>query len=162
MARLSGEVEADESNFGGVRNGKQGGGATVKIDVFPLLKWKGLHGHHPQCENRNCLLLMDQRETGATRQCGVQTALRRSNALDVSDFHHRGLTTPTYLQKRETTSMELITSEEPGEASFRRRFNGIKSENFYCFLKECEWRFNGGSHQMLLKYFKHWVKCSSH
>ena len=27
-----------------------------------------------------------------------------------------------------------------------RKYNGIKPENFYWFLKECEWRFNGGSH----------------
>ncbi|MFN4990780.1 MAG: IS1595 family transposase, partial [Akkermansiaceae bacterium] len=28
------------------------------------------------------------------------------------------------------------------------------------FLKECEWRFNGGNHQMLLKQLKYWVKQS--
>ena len=32
------------------------------------------------------------------------------NALHVSDFTIGGLTTPPYLQKRETTSMELKTS----------------------------------------------------
>ncbi len=31
-----------------------------------------------------------------------------------------------------------------------RRFNGIKPEYFYWFLKECEWRFNGGNHKQLL------------
>jgi len=25
-----------------------------------------------------------------------------------------------------------------------RRFNGLKKENFFWFLKECEWCFNGG------------------
>ena len=34
---LSGEVEADESYFGGVRKGKRGGGAAGKIAVFWLL-----------------------------------------------------------------------------------------------------------------------------
>ncbi|MCE2959621.1 MAG: IS1595 family transposase, partial [Akkermansiaceae bacterium] len=37
---------------------------------------------------------------------------------------------------------------------------GIKKENFHWFLKECEWRFNGGNHQMLLKQLKYWVKQS--
>jgi transposase len=35
---LSGEVEADESYFGGVRKGKRGRGAAGKIAVFGLLK----------------------------------------------------------------------------------------------------------------------------
>jgi hypothetical protein len=39
---------------------------------------------------------------------------------------------------------------------------GIKSKNFYWFLKEYVWRFNEGNYQMLLKQTKHWVKCSSH
>ena len=43
-----------------------------------------------------------------------------------------------------------------------RRFNGIKPESFYWYLKECEWRFNGGSHKTLLNQLKHWVKYSPH
>jgi transposase len=41
-----------------------------------------------------------------------------------------------------------------------RRFNAIKPESFYWYLKECEWRFNGGTHKILLNQLKHWVKCS--
>ena len=35
---LSGEVEADESYFGGIRKGKRGRGAAGKVAVFGLLK----------------------------------------------------------------------------------------------------------------------------
>ncbi len=35
---LSGEIEVDESYFGGVRKGKRGRGAAGKIPVFGLLK----------------------------------------------------------------------------------------------------------------------------
>ena len=38
---LSGEVEADESYFGGVRKGKRGRGAAGKIAVFGFLKRGG-------------------------------------------------------------------------------------------------------------------------
>ena len=38
---LSGEVEADESYFGGVRKGKRGRGSSGKIAVFGLLKRGG-------------------------------------------------------------------------------------------------------------------------
>jgi len=43
-----------------------------------------------------------------------------------------------------------------------RKFNGIKQDNFYWLLKECEWRFNGGNHQMLLKQLKYWHKNAKH
>ncbi|MDD4731677.1 MAG: IS1595 family transposase, partial [Desulfovibrio sp.] len=35
-----------------------------------------------------------------------------------------------------------------------RRFNGIPRDSFFLFLKECEWRFNGGDHKMLLNQLK--------
>ncbi len=38
---LSGEVEADESYFGGMRKGKRGRGAGGKVAVFGLLKRGG-------------------------------------------------------------------------------------------------------------------------
>jgi len=39
--QLCGEVEADESYFGGVRKGKRGRGAAGKVAVFGLLKRGG-------------------------------------------------------------------------------------------------------------------------
>ena len=38
-----------------------------------------------------------------------------------------------------------------------RRFNGVPKQSFHLFLKECEWRFNGGHHGELLKQLKTWV-----
>ena len=38
-----------------------------------------------------------------------------------------------------------------------RRLNGIPPDRFYGFLKECEWRFNGGDHEELRKQLKRWV-----
>jgi hypothetical protein len=43
-----------------------------------------------------------------------------------------------------------------------RRFNGIKRTNCYWFLKECEWRFNGGYHLQLLTQLKVWYTHTSH
>ncbi|MFA4993881.1 MAG: IS1595 family transposase, partial [Bdellovibrionales bacterium] len=30
--------------------------------------------------------------------------------------------------------------------------------SFFWFLKECEWRFNGGSHKALLNQLKSWYR----
>ncbi|GHS92554.1 hypothetical protein FACS1894139_14280 [Planctomycetales bacterium] len=38
---LDGEIEADKSDFGGVRKGKRGRGAAGKVAVFGLLKRGG-------------------------------------------------------------------------------------------------------------------------
>ena len=38
---LGGEVEWDESYFGGSRKGKRGRGASGKVPVFGILKWNG-------------------------------------------------------------------------------------------------------------------------
>jgi len=37
------------------------------------------------------------------------------------------------------------------------RFNGIKRDNLYWFLKECEWRFHGGNHRELLDQLAEWM-----
>ncbi len=39
-----------------------------------------------------------------------------------------------------------------------RKYNGIKPDNFYWFLKECEWRLNRGNHADLPKQLKSWYK----
>ncbi|HGK6156714.1 TPA: transposase, partial [Neisseria meningitidis] len=41
LEMFDGEVEADESYFGGQRKGKRGGGAAGKVAVFGLLKRNG-------------------------------------------------------------------------------------------------------------------------
>lgn len=51
---LSGEIEADESYFGGVRKGRRSRGAAGKVAVFGLLKrGGGFYSHHPKCQNRD-------------------------------------------------------------------------------------------------------------
>ena len=88
-------------------------------------------------------------------------SFKADTALDVSDFHHRRINHCT-LFAEERNHINGIENFWNQAKRHLRQFNGIKSENLYWFLKECEWRFNGGIHQMLLKQLKHWVKCSSH
>ena len=42
-----------------------------------------------------------------------------------------------------------------------RRFNGIPKDSFYWFLKECDWRFNGGSRTALLHQLNAWYRAAS-
>jgi transposase len=39
-----------------------------------------------------------------------------------------------------------------------RHFHVIRKETFPLYLKECEWRFHGGTHNQLLTQLKSWTK----
>jgi len=85
---FDGEIEVDESYFGGRRKGKRGRGAADKIPVFDLLK---------RCGKVYSKIIPDA--SGATLIPIIERKVvhdsivysdfwRRYNVLDMSDFHH--------------------------------------------------------------------------
>ena len=83
------------------------------------------------------------------------------NALDVSAFHHRRINHSKLFADKHN-HINGIENFWNQAKRHMRKFNGIKRENFYYFLKECEWRFNGGNHKSLLTQLKSWYKSSIH
>lgn len=83
------------------------------------------------------------------------------NALDVSSFHHLRINHSKLFAARQNhiNGIENFWSQAKRHL---RKFNGIKPDNFYWFLKECEWRFNGGNHKTLLIQLKYWYKLPNH
>ena len=158
---LSGEVEADESYFGGVRKGKRGRGAAGKVAVFGLLKRGGwvYTAIIPNAKTETLLPII--REHVMPDSVVYTDALPSYNALDVSEFkHHRINHSKLFANKHNhINGIENFWNQAKRHL---RKFNGIKQENFYWFLKECEWRFNGGNHQQLLKQLKYWYKHTKH
>ena len=158
---LSGEVEVDESYFGGVRKGKRGRGAAGKVAVFGLLK-RGGKVYTAIIPNAKTSTLLPIIEEKVRPDSIVYTdTFKAYNALDVSDFHHMRIN-HSKLFAQSSNHINGIENFWNQAKRHLRRFNGIKKENFYWFLKECEWRFNGGDHQALLNQLKYWVKSSSH
>ena len=158
---LSGEVEADESYFGGVRKGKRGRGAAGKVAVFGLLKRGGkvYTAIIPDARTETLLPIIEEK---VRPDSIVYTDTFRSyNALDVSEFHHHRIN-HSKLFSDQRTHINGIENFWNQAKRHLRRFNGIKKEHFYWYLKECEWRFNGGDHKMLLNQLKHWVKQAKH
>lgn len=154
---LSGEVEADESYFGGVRKGTRGRGAAGKVAVFGLLKRGGkvYTAIIPNAKTETLLPIIQER---VTPDSIVYTDYFTSyNALDVSEFYHRRIN-HSKLFARGKNHINGIENFWNQAKRHMRKFNGIKKENFYWFLKECEWRFNGGNHHDLLKQLKYWYK----
>ena len=159
--RLSGEVEADESYLGGVRKGKCGRGAAGKITVFGLLKCSGKVYTAIIPDARTETLMPIIEEQVEPDSIVYTDTFKAYNALDVSCFHHHRINHNRLFAKRRSYINRI---ENFGNEAKRhlRRFNGIKPEHFYWFLKECERRFNGGNHKELLTQLKYWVKESKH
>jgi len=155
--KLSGEVEADESYFGGVRKGKRGRGAAGKVAVFGLLK-RGGKVYTAIIPDAKTSTLLPIIEGKVEPDSIVYTdTFKAYNALDVSDFHHRRIN-HSKLFAQQHNHINGIENFWNQAKRHLRRFNGIKKENFYWFLKECEWRFNAKDHKTLLNQLKHWVK----
>ncbi|MEP1305713.1 MAG: IS1595 family transposase [Balneola sp.] len=158
---LFGEVEADESYFGGRRKGLRGRGAAGKVAVFGLLKRGGTvyTAIIPNAKTETLLPIIEQH---VQPDSIVYTDTFRSyNALDVSSFQHVRINHSELFADRDNhiNGIENFWSQAKRHM---RRFNGIKPENFYWFLKECEWRFNGSNHLQLLKQLKSWYKHAKH
>ena len=85
---LDGEVEADESYFGGVRKGKRGRGAAGKMAVFGLLKRGGKVYTAIIANAKTETLLPIIQEKVQPDSIVYTDTFRAYNALDVSDFHH--------------------------------------------------------------------------
>ncbi len=158
---LSGEVEADESYFGGVRKGKRGRGAAGKVPVFGLLKRGGKVYTAIVPDAKASTLLPIIREKVTPDSIVYTDSFRAYNALDVSGFHHLRINhSKLFADKR--NHINGIENFWNQAKRHMRKFNGVPKDNFHWFLKECEWRFNGGDHKQLLKQLKYWYKSTKH
>lgn len=158
---LDGEVEADESYFGGVRKGRRGRGAAGKVAVFGLLKRRGkvFTAIIPNAKTATLMPIIEEKV--APDSIVYTDTFKAYNALDVSDFHHLRINHSKLFADRQN-HINGIENFWNQAKRHMRRFNGIKPDNFYWFLKECEWRFNGGNHKQLLKQLKYWYKSTRH
>ena len=155
-------MEADESYFGGVRKGKRGRAAAGKVPVFGLLKRGGkvFAAIIPNARSRTRLPII--REQVPPDSIVYTDSFTAYDVLDVSAFHHRRVNhSKIFVTKggHHINGMENFWNQAKRQL---RRFNGITPDNFYWFLKECEWRFNNGSHQQLLTQLKYLYKSTKH
>lgn len=129
---LSGEVEVDESYFGGVRKGKRGRGAAGKVAVFGLLKRGGkiYTAIIPNAKTETLLPIIEEKV--ALDSIVYTDTFRSYNALDVSDFHHRRINHSKLFADNQNHINGIENFWNQAKRHLRR-FNGIKQENFYWF-----------------------------
>ena len=152
---FDGEVELDESYFGGVRKGKRGRGAGGKTAVFGILKRQG-KVYTVVVDDTKANTLMPVIKRKIKPDSVVYTDSYRSyNALDVSDFKHFRINHSTEFAQglNHLNGIENLCNQS---TRVLRKYNGIDKKYFHLFLKECEFRFNYGSPSKQLKTLRKW------
>lgn len=154
---FDGEIEVDESYFGGARKGKRGRGAGGKTPVFGLLK-RGGKVYTKIIPDASTATLIPIIERKVVPDSIVYSDYWRGyNALDVSDFHHERINHSKLFAngKNHINGIENFWNQAKRHM---REFNGVPKQNFGLFLKECEWRFNNPSPKAQLIHIKQWVE----
>ena len=154
---FSGEIEVDESYFGGRRKGKRGRGAAGKVPVFGILKRGGKVYTKVIPDVRSTTLMRIMEQKIVPDSIVYTDSLQSYNVLDVSDFHHVRVN-HSYLFAEGRNHINGIENFWNQAKRHLRRFNGIPREHFGLFLKECEWRFNNPDPKSQLANLKQLVK----
>ena len=152
-AQFAGEVELDESYFGGHRKGKRGRGAGGKTAVFGILKRGGQVYTQIIIDAKTDTLMPIIRQKIKPDSVVYTDCWRGYNALDVSEFKHFRINHSLEFanEKNHINGIENFWNQAKRHM---RKFNGVPKEHFNLFLKECEWRFNIGSPKELLDDLK--------
>ena len=153
---FDGEIEVDESYFGGARKGMRGRGAVGKVPVFGLLK-RGGRVYTKIIPDASSATLIPIIERKVIPDSIVYSDCWRGyNALDVSEFkHYRINHSKLFVDKK--NNINGIENFWNQAKRHMRKFNGIPRASFGLFLKECEWRFNNPNPKDQLQQIKQWV-----
>ena len=138
---FNGEIEVDESYFGGKRKGKRGRGAKDKIPVFGLLK-RGGKVYVKMINNTQISILMPIIRQKVQPDSIVYSDYYHSyDVLDVSEFKHFRINHSEKFseEKNHINGIENFWNQAKRHL---RKFNGIPKEHFHLFIKECQFRFN--------------------
>ncbi|MDG6270738.1 IS1595 family transposase [Glaesserella parasuis] len=159
MEMFEGEIEADESYFGGTRKGKRGRGAVGKTAVFGLLKRDGKVYTVVVPNTQSATLLPIIREKVKPDRIVYTDFYRSYDVLDVSEFNHFRINHSTHFAEKQNhiNGIENFWNQAKRHLG---KFNGIPKAHFELYLKECEWRFNHSNLKSQISILKQLVKGS--
>ena len=138
---FEGEIEVDESYFGGTRKGLRGRGASGKVPVFGLLKRGGKVYTKVISDASSTTLLPIIASKVVPDSIVYSDCWRSYNALDVSGFKHYRINHSKIFADKHN-HINGIENFWNQAKRHMRKFNGVPKTHFELFLKECEWRFN--------------------
>jgi len=138
---LSGEIELDESYFGGKRKGKRGRGAAGKVPVFGIYERNGTV-RVEVVKNVTAESLLGMTVKTVRRGSIVYTDKFRSyDALMFCGYRHLRID-----HKKRFSSGKVYINGLEGFWSYAKeriiKFHGVSKEKFPLYLKEMEFRYN--------------------
>jgi len=138
---LKGEIEADESYFGGRRKGKRGRGSGNKSIVFGILERKGKVSISI-VKDVSAETLMEETVKKVRRGSIVYTDRWRSyDSLMFCGYRHLSID-----HRHKFKRGRVYINGIEGFWSFARerliKYHGISKEKFLYYIKEMEWRYN--------------------
>lgn len=138
---LEGEIELDESYFGGRRKGNRGRGAAGKVPVFGILERKGIV-QVSVVQNVTAETLLDLTVKKVRRGSVVYTDKFRSyDSLMFCGYRHLKVDHSKYFSSGKVT----INGLEGFWSWAKERFikhHGVSKKHFPLYLKELEFRYN--------------------
>ena len=154
---FDGEIEVDESYFGGKRKGQRGRGAAGKVPVFGLLKRGGKVYTKVIADASSATLYPIIKQKVVPDSIVYSDCWRGYNVLDVSDFKHLRINHSKLFadKKNHINGIENFWNQAKRHL---RKFNGVPKAHFGLFLKECEWRFNNSDPLAQLLKLRQWVR----
>ena len=153
LEKLEGQVEVDESHFGGHRKGKRGRGAGGKIPVFGLLKRGGEVRVilSPNCGEKRLLgAILENVELDSIV---YSDGWKAYNKLSLNGFRHRRINH----QEEFANGKNHINGIENFRGYAKRRmkaYHGGFKSNLRLFIREMEFRFNRRNDENALNYLR--------
>jgi transposase len=149
--RLNGEIEMDESYFGGKRKGKRGRGANNKAIVFGILERKG-KVHVVVVENVQAKTLMEKIKQKTRKGSVFHTDTFKSyNDLKQFGKHNK------INHKKEFAKEKNHINGIEGFWSYAKerfhKYHGINKQNYPFYLKEMEFRYNNRNENLFKLLF---------
>jgi transposase len=139
---FGGEVEIDESYFGGFRKGNRGRGAAGKVPVFGLLKRKGkVYTRIVNDVSRETLRKIIRTKI-IPESIVYSDGFRSYDGLVLDGFKHYRVRHEKAFVARNRNHINGIENFWGYAKTKMKRYYGIDRKHFYLYLKEMEFRFN--------------------
>lgn len=152
---FKGQIELDESYFGGTRKGKRGRGAAGKVAVFGMLKRQGKVYTVVVPDTSENTLIPEIVKKIKLHSIVYTDGYKSYNSLDVSGFHHHRINhSESFVNKK--NHINGIENFWNQAKRVLRKYNGIERSAFPLFLKECEFMFNYGTPKHQLETLRNW------
>lgn len=139
---LNGEVEADESYFGGIHKYNRGRSTKSKIPVFGLLKRKGKVYVQIVPDVKRATLMKIIRTKVVPDSIVYTDSWKSYDGLILDGYRHYRINHAKEFKKGKRNHINGIESFWSYAKSKLRKHYGIAPRRFYLHLKEMEFRFN--------------------